>query len=79
MVSCDATFEPLAAVYLEDSWVLEVLPGTNGIAFRLDAVPTEEHPKYSEPRPGEQYCHRTPWLDLASHQPIAVALSGDRP
>ena len=74
-MSRDAIFEPLAAV----SWVLEVLASTHGIAFRLDAVLTEEHPMYSEPRPGEQYCYRTAWRDLASHQPIDVALSGGRP
>lgn len=80
-MSYAATFEPLAHVYLEDSWVLEMLPSTNGIAFRLEAVLTPDHPLYAAPGPGEQHCYRTAWLGVASEQQIDLTLSGppDRP
>lgn len=78
-MSYASTFEPLADVYLEDSWVLEVLPSAQGTAFRLEVVLTAPHPLYEAPRPGEQYCYRTAWLDLASDQPIEIELSGRSP
>jgi hypothetical protein len=78
-MSYAAAFIPLADVYLEDSWVLEVSPSAHGIAFHLDVVLVPGHPSYEAPRPGEQYCYRTAWLDLASDQVIELELSGRRP
>lgn len=40
-------FSDLASVYLEDSWVLELAPHDDGLALRLDAVLTSEHPLYA--------------------------------
>lgn len=47
----------LADVYLEDSFVLEIREVGDSIAFRLEAVLTENHPLYHAPKPGEQYCY----------------------
>lgn len=36
-------FRALAGVYLDDSWVLEVVPTAAGVSLRLEAVLTPEH------------------------------------
>ncbi|KMO84144.1 hypothetical protein BST22_13740 [Mycolicibacterium chubuense] len=50
-------FPGLAGVYLEDSYVLEIVETPQQIVFRLDAVLTPESPAYHPPRPGEHYCY----------------------
>lgn len=52
-------FSGLADIYLEDSYVLEILEEPGKLTFKLDAVLTPEDPAYQPPRPGEQYCYRT--------------------
>jgi hypothetical protein len=47
----------LADVYLEDSFVLEVRESVDSLTFRLDLVLTQDHPRYHDPLPGEQYCY----------------------
>jgi hypothetical protein len=48
----------LQSVYLEDSYVTEIVETPDRLAFDLDAVLTEDHPLYQAPAPGEQYCYR---------------------
>jgi hypothetical protein len=43
-------------VYLEDSWVLNVLVDPALVRFTLNLVLRESHPLYNPPRVGEQYC-----------------------
>ncbi len=62
----EVAFDALAGVYLEDSWVLEVTVQDEGCTFELDAVLTPEHPRYRDPRPGEQYCYERARLTLTS-------------
>jgi hypothetical protein len=69
----------LTSVYLEDSWVLEVAPRVDGIAFRIEAVLTPEHALYGVPQPREQYCYRSGWLDVRGAEPVDVRLSGAQP
>ncbi|WP_243793883.1 hypothetical protein [Saccharopolyspora gloriosae] len=52
----------LAAVYLEDSFVLDIVKEPGQIKFRVEAVLTEQHPQYSAPKSGEQYCYADAWL-----------------
>lgn len=59
-------FADLAEIYLEDSWVLDVVATERGVAFRLDAVLTPDHPRYQQPAPGEHHCYRRATLTLAS-------------
>jgi hypothetical protein len=59
-------FADLADIYLEDSWVLDVSDTELGVAFRLDAVLTPDHPRYQPPAPGEQYCYLLATLTVAS-------------
>lgn len=47
----------LAGVYLEHSYVLEIIESLDRLIFDLDAVLTPEHAAYHPPRPGEQYCY----------------------
>ncbi|MFB1295706.1 hypothetical protein ACAG24_009340 [Mycobacterium sp. pW049] len=47
----------LAGVYLEDSYVLEIIECRDRLVFNLDAVLTPEHPAYHSPLPGEHYCY----------------------
>jgi hypothetical protein len=56
------TVPSLASVYLEDSFVLDIVEQPDGPRFRLEAVLTKAHPAYRPPKPGEQYCYATGWL-----------------
>ena len=44
-------------IYLEDSWVLEVVADSSAVRFVLDLVLRESHALYEPPRPNEQYCY----------------------
>jgi hypothetical protein len=72
-------FSDLAGVHLEDSWVLELAPSDDGLALRLEAVLTPEHPLYEPPMPGEHHCYRTAWLSVHGEHRMEVHLSGSRP
>jgi hypothetical protein len=72
-------FSDLVGVVLEESRVLEVAPATAGLALRLYAVLTRDHPLYAEPVPGELYCYRTGWLTVSSREPVEIRLSGAAP
>ena len=45
-------------IYLEDSFVLRIEESEKEISFTVEAVLTEEHPRYSPPREAEQYCYK---------------------
>lgn len=64
------TFGDLRDVYLEDSWVLDVSARARSIRFKLDAVLTPDHTRYSPPGPSEQHCYRKATLTIASDDPI---------
>ena len=72
-------FFDLAGVVLEESWVLGVAPATAGLALRLDAVLTRDHPQYVEPGPGEVHCCRMGWLTVSCSEPVEMRLSGAAP
>lgn len=46
------------ALYLEDSWILEIRPGRGELTISADLVLRESHPAYREPHREEQYCYR---------------------
>ena len=71
-------FDALLHVYLEDSWVLRVVPSESMVAFHLDIVLTPEHPAYAGARPGEQYDYRSAEL-LVTGQQVFVELSDAPP
>lgn len=48
----------LDAVYLEDSFVLDIRQVRNTIEVFLDVVLQEIHDSYQSPRADEQYCYR---------------------
>ncbi|MGW6694944.1 hypothetical protein ACWF62_14350 [Rhodococcus sp. NPDC054953] len=52
-----STIPDLAAVYLEDSFVLSINEQPQQFLFDLEAVLRPEHPRYHPPLPGEQYCY----------------------
>lgn len=47
----------LGDVYLEDSFVLDITEDADALSFTIEAVLTEQHPDYTPPKPGEQYCY----------------------
>ena len=57
-------------VYFEDSFVTGVIETGTELSFLLDLVLREGHPRYSPPKPGEQYCYRQAKLMFA--QPTLV-------
>lgn len=48
----------LSEFCLEDSYVLSIDEGVGSLIFELEAVLTENHPKYEKPVEGEQFCYR---------------------
>ena len=45
-------------IYFEDSYVLNIIEGTDLLEFRIEAVLTEQNPYYSLPKKDEQYCYK---------------------
>ncbi|MEJ7892352.1 MAG: hypothetical protein WKF94_06900 [Solirubrobacteraceae bacterium] len=86
MASYD-TLPGLEHLYLEDSWVLGVHESATSLSFDLDAVLTEQHPRWHPPKPGEQYAYRRVALTfpavrslewLSRGGPPATDASGER-
>jgi hypothetical protein len=50
--------DSLKNYFLEDSYVLAIHIFPGRLAIELDAVLTNEHPGYVNPRKGEQYCFK---------------------
>ncbi len=50
-------YPSLAGLYLEDSYVMDIVQSDSEITFVLEAVLTPEHPEYHPPIAGEQYCY----------------------
>jgi hypothetical protein len=48
----------LENIYLEDSYLLNIRIRDGNIELIVEAVLLENHPLYSPPLPGEQYCYR---------------------
>lgn len=46
------------AVYLEDSFVLDINARPSAVTIDLDVVLTEHHPEYEPPAPDSRYCYR---------------------
>jgi hypothetical protein len=64
------TFDDLAGIYLEDSWVLGIEESCIALVFLLDAVLTPDHRAYQPPKPGEQQCWRRAKLHITSDSAI---------
>ena len=45
-------------LYIEDSWVLDIVARPSVLEIAADLVLRESHPLYQPPMPGEQYCYR---------------------
>ena len=60
----------LEHVYLEDSYVLDVREERSSLEFLLELVLTEDHPDYTSPEPGEQYCYRKAQLVFPNVQDV---------
>jgi hypothetical protein len=57
-------------VYLEDSYVTEIIEGPARLEFVLELVLLEGHPLYRPPAPGEQHCYRPARLVFADVRQI---------
>lgn len=51
-------WESFKNLYLEDSFVLRIENSEKQIVFTVELVLSEEHPKYSPPNQGDQYCYK---------------------
>jgi len=45
-------------IYLEDSYVLGIEESDTEFIFIVEMVLKENHPRYTSPNPGEQYCYK---------------------
>lgn len=50
--------ECFKGLFLEDSFVLQILEMPELISFQVEFVLTEDHPEYKEPLGNEMYCYR---------------------
>jgi hypothetical protein len=50
-------YASLSGIYLEDSYVMDIVESPSELRFVLEAVLTPEHPQYHPPNVGEQYCY----------------------
>jgi len=57
-----STIAVLSAVYLEDSYVVDIVDELPLFKFKIEAVLTRDHPSYRAPGSGEQYCYAAGWL-----------------
>lgn len=46
------------SLYLEDSFILDVLARPGSVVFEVELVLTGDHPDYRPPPPNEQHCYR---------------------
>ncbi|MFY4257085.1 hypothetical protein ACOTCG_05780 [Achromobacter xylosoxidans] len=54
----------LSNFYLEDSYVLSINETAESLIFEIEAVLMKSHPKYEEPKKGEQYCYHNIFLQF---------------
>jgi hypothetical protein len=59
------SLEPLAEIYLEDSWILAIEARPGSLTFKIDMVLTERHPLYHPRLPGEQYSYWVGTLEFS--------------
>lgn len=52
------TITSIADLYLEESYVLDIVESASELVFVLEAVLTSSHPGYGTPAAGERYCYR---------------------
>jgi hypothetical protein len=52
-----ASYPSLSWIYLEDSYVLDIVEHPTELRFVLEAVLTPERPQYRPPSAGEPHCH----------------------
>ena len=57
-------------VYLEDTYVLDIVEEPTRLIFTLDVVLTEGHPLYQVPSIEEQYCYRKALLEFSGIKKI---------
>lgn len=55
---------------LEDSYVLDVRESDHELRFEVEAVMTSEHPRWSQPKPGEVHAYLR--LDIVFAQPRRI-------
>ena len=66
-------------VYLEDSFVTQLIETEEEVSFLLDLVLREAHPRYTPPRPHEQYCFRPAKLTFANPRRVVWEKKDFRP
>ncbi|MBO0898428.1 hypothetical protein J1G42_00425 [Cellulomonas sp. zg-ZUI222] len=57
--------DALRDLYLEDSWILDVVARPGIVELTADFVLLESHPLYRTPAAGEQYCYQRGTLRFA--------------
>ena len=63
--------EVLKDIYLEDSYVLEIIEQSDKILFKIDFVLCESHPFYKAPKINERYCYHLGEIVFAELEKIS--------
>ncbi|HUW08052.1 MAG TPA: hypothetical protein VMW01_17575 [Williamwhitmania sp.] len=50
--------EQFNGLYLEDSFVLQIIETSELVSFHMEFVLTKDHPEYQKPLVNEMYCYR---------------------
>ena len=69
--------DPLADLYLDDSYFLGVTAVGTNLRFRVLFVLETDHPLYAPPKPGEQRCYREG--DVVATRPHVLSWTAHRP
>ena len=69
----------LRSIYLEDSWVLAIEAHPAAVRFAIEFVLREDHPAFSPPAPGLQYCYRRGALEFTGVRQLSWVDQQQRP
>jgi len=66
-------------LHLEDSWVLAIANDAEGVRLDLEAVMTDEPPRWKPPNAGEQYSYLRVAIVFSPATAVELELSGRPP
>ncbi len=72
-------YDLLRNVYLEDSYVLDIVEESDSIVFEMELVLRKGHSLYHLPKPSEKYCYKKGALRFLSCSSKKLELSNQRP
>ncbi|HYO60730.1 MAG TPA: hypothetical protein VEU29_02405 [Actinomycetota bacterium] len=67
------------SLYLEDSFLLDVVARPGSLVIEVELVLKEDHPAFRSPQPGERYCYRRGRISFEEVKHLTWLASGFMP